>query len=206
LCYNEDGSNCTSSRKIAEWQAFFTPSVGVCAHSRTFRVAAKCELALPGAGCRWRLKPSRKTIKQGGSLMVTPYITFNGKCNEAMSFYKSVFNAEIKSAIPYGDYIPNGIKSPPEHLSDFIMHGEMKICETDFWFADEVQPVSCGDMLKLTASVPSANVGQEYFDKLKADGKITLPPTETYYSNFHAAVVDKYGVNWNIVSTEPPNQ
>jgi PhnB protein len=138
--------------------------------------------------------------------MVTPYITFNGKCKEAMSFYQYVFKTEIKSSIPYGEYIPEDIESPPDNLCDWIMHAEMEICGTNFWFADETQTVSCGDMVKLTATVLTARIGQEYFDILKRDGKVKLPPTETYYSNFHTAVVDKYGVCWNIVSKEAPAQ
>jgi len=136
--------------------------------------------------------------------MITPYITFNGNCNEAMCFYKSVFKSEVKSAIPYGDYVPEGLESPPKDLSEWVMHAEMEICDTNFWFADETQSASRGDMIKLTATVPTADVGQEYFDLLKVGGEVKLPPTETYYCNFHAAVVDKYGVCWNIISKEPP--
>jgi PhnB protein len=60
-------------------------------------------------------------------------------------------------------------------------------------------------MLKLNATVPNAKIGQEYFISLQTGGSVTLPPTETFYSNFHAAVVDQYGVCWNIISEEPPN-
>jgi PhnB protein len=138
--------------------------------------------------------------------MVTPYLNFNGNCKEAIAFYQSVFNADVKSTIPYGDYVPDGVVNPPENLSDWIMHAEMEINGTNFWFADETQPVSHGDMVKLTATVPTAKTGQAYFDKLKVDGIVTLSPTETYYSNFHASVVDKYGVCWSIVSEEPAKQ
>lgn len=33
-----------------------------------------------------------------------------------------------------------------------------------------------------------------------------IPPTETFYSNFHASLIDKFGVHWNIVAEEKPNQ
>lgn len=145
-------------------------------------------------------------MERNGHTMVTPYITFNGKCREALSFYETVFNSEIKSIIPYGEYIPEDIDTPPENLSHWVLHAEMMICGTNFWFADETQSVSCGNMIKLTASVPNAKTGQGYFNLLKADGNITLPPTETFYSTFHAAVTDKYGVCWNIVSEEAPKQ
>ena len=138
--------------------------------------------------------------------MVTPYIVFNGKCKEAMLYYQGVFNSKINSEFPYGDYVPEGVENPPKNLSEWVMHAEMEICSTNFWFADETRSVACGDMIKLTAKVPNLKIGQEYFDKLKKDGNISLPPTETYYSNFHAALTDKYGVCWNIVSEEPPTQ
>jgi PhnB protein len=138
--------------------------------------------------------------------MITPYITFNGKCKEALSYYQSVFKSEVKSMLPYGEYVPADIESPPENLCDWILHAEVEICGTDFWFADETTAVSCGNMIKLAAKVPTAKDGQEYFDMLKIDGTITLPPTETFYSTFHAAVTDKYGVCWNIVAEEAPKQ
>lgn len=41
--------------------------------------------------------------------MVTPYITFNGNCREALMFYQNVFKSEIKMMQLYGEYIPEGI-------------------------------------------------------------------------------------------------
>jgi PhnB protein len=123
-----------------------------------------------------------------------------------MSYYQKVFKTEIKSSIPYGEYVPEGIEVSQNNLSEWIMHAEMEICGTNFSFADETQLVSCGNMVKLTVGVLTAKQGQEYFDMLKLDGNVTLPPTETYYSNFHSAVIDKYGLCWNIVSKEAPTK
>lgn len=136
--------------------------------------------------------------------MVHPFITFNGKCREALAFYAMVFNSEIQSIMPYGDYIPDNIEKLPENLHDWVLHAEMQICGTNFWFADETQFVSCGNMIQLTATVPNAGEGQKYFSKLKTGGTVTLPPTETFYSTLHAAVIDQYGVYWNIVADEAP--
>jgi len=136
--------------------------------------------------------------------MVTPYIAFNGICKEALEFYQAVFTCEAPSIMPYGEYVPDGVVISHENLSEWVLHAEMQICGTKFWFADETQPVTSGNAVKLTATVPNAKTGQEYFDRLKENGAVTLPPTETFYSTFHAAVTDKYGVCWNIVSEESP--
>lgn len=139
--------------------------------------------------------------------MVTPYITFAGNCSQALEFYQTVFNSKVQMSQLYGDYVPEGVKTPPANLKDWILHAEMQICDTVFWFADEVaEPVSKGNMIKLTSKVPSAKEAQKIFDVLSIGAHITLPPTDTFYSSFHAGLTDKYGVSWNIVAEESPSQ
>lgn len=138
--------------------------------------------------------------------MVTPFITFGGNCKEALAFYCDVFKSEVKMSRPYGEYIPEGIDTPPEGLSQWILHAEMEICGTNFWFADEVQPGARGSMIKLSAIVPTAKEANEIFDRLSDGGNITLPPVVTFYSAFHAALTDHFGVGWNIVAEEPPGR
>ncbi len=144
--------------------------------------------------------------------MVTPYITFAGNCQEAIEFYKEVFNSTIKMVQSYGDYVPEGIVEPPDDLDTWILHAEMEICGTNFWFADEVaEPVNAGNtespwlqsgktMVKLTVQVPGAEEAQRIFDALNREAYITLPPVETFYSAFHAALMDRFGVGWNITA------
>ncbi|WP_313345672.1 VOC family protein [Sedimentibacter sp.] len=137
--------------------------------------------------------------------MVTPYITFAGNCSEALEFYKTAFNSNILMSQLYGDYVPEGVTAPPANLKNWILHAKMNICDTVFWFADEIaEPVTKGNMIKLTAKVPSAKEAQKIFDLLSIDAHITLPPTETFYSSFHAGLTDKYGISWNIVAEEAP--
>jgi PhnB protein len=136
--------------------------------------------------------------------MITPYLTFNGNCKDAMEFYQSVFECEEPKVMPYGDYMPEGSKTPPELLRTWVMHGEMVVCGTNIWFADEAKPVINGDTIKLTATVKTGNEATTIFELLCKGGNVTLPPTQTFYSVFHAAVVDKFGVIWNIVAEESP--
>lgn len=139
--------------------------------------------------------------------MVTPYITFSGCCRAALRLYQAAFEAPLRMCQPYGDYVPEGIAAPPDGLSEWILHAEMDICGTTFWFADEVaEPVIQGSMVRLTAQVTTVAKAQQIFHALSQDARITLPPTETFYSAFHAGLVDTFGVGWNIVALEPFKQ
>jgi PhnB protein len=84
------------------------------------------------------------------------------------------------------------------------MHAEMVICGTNVWFADESMPQQKGDGIKLAVSLPTGKEAAAVFKALCANGEVTLPPTATFYSVFHAAVKDKFGVNWNVVAEEAP--
>ena len=136
--------------------------------------------------------------------MITPYITFNGQCKEAIDFYRGIFNCDEPKIMPYGDYIPEGSKTPPELLREWVMHGEMVICGTNVWFADEALPLTIGDNIKLSANVKTGKDAHEIFTALSVGGNVTLPPTETFYSVFHSAVTDKFGICWNVVAEEAP--
>jgi PhnB protein len=143
---------------------------------------------------------------KGEKRMVAPYIIFEGNCKEALECYQRVFKSKVKMSLPYGDYIPDGIGTPPENLNEWILHAEMEICGTNFWFADDVQSVNKGNMIRLTTIVATAKEAKEIFELLSDGGHITLKPVETFYSTFHAAVTDQLGVNWNIVAEELPKQ
>jgi PhnB protein len=80
----------------------------------------------------------------------------------------------------------------------------MVICGTNVWFADEAAPPVAGDNIKLSVTVPAGKEAAAIYESLCEGGNATLPPTETFYSVFHAAVTDKFGVNWNVVADEAP--
>lgn len=139
--------------------------------------------------------------------MVTPYIVFAGECAAALDFYSRAFDSTVRMSQPYGDYIPEGITTPPAQLSQWVLHAEMENCGTTFWFADEIaEPVTKGNNVKLTAQVSDAETARRIYDVLSQEGYITLPPTETFYSTFHAGLVDRFGVSWNITALEQPKQ
>ncbi|MDR0513994.1 MAG: VOC family protein [Coriobacteriaceae bacterium] len=137
--------------------------------------------------------------------MISPYLVFNGECAEALAFYRSVFRCDEPKVMPYGDYMPEGSETPPELLRTWVMHAEMTICGTDVWFADEATPVAKGEGIRLSAIVSTGKLAAEVFEALCDGGKTTLPPTETFYSVFHAAVTDRFGVGWNVVAEEQPH-
>ena len=136
--------------------------------------------------------------------MITPYLVFGGSCAQAMDFYRRVFQCPAPQVLPYGDYVPGGLETVPGNLGEWVMHGEMTVCGTKFWFADEPEAAPPGSNVRLTVTLPTAAKARNCFAQLTEGGKVTLPPTETFYSSFHAAGSDRFGICWNVVAEETP--
>lgn len=135
--------------------------------------------------------------------MIAPYLTFYGNCKEALEFYQGVFKCTPRMSQPYGDYIPEGLTEVPPHLKEWVLHAELEIGETVVWFADEaVEPAVTGNNVKLVMTTETKKEAERIFNSLNDDARVILPPTQTFYSSFHAEIIDKYGIIWNIVAKE----
>lgn len=132
--------------------------------------------------------------------MVIPYLTFHGRCREALAYYGDIFATEPTMVQPYGDYVPADAAAKHPGLRSWVLHAEMQIAGAPFWFADDIGKPLPGSNIKLAVSFKDAALATEIFNKLAADGIITLPPTETFYSAFHAAATDQFGINWQIIA------
>ncbi|MGI6424022.1 MAG: hypothetical protein ACOX2A_01990 [Tepidanaerobacteraceae bacterium] len=52
--------------------------------------------------------------------IVTPYLVFHGNCKDVLGFYQKMFESDIKEPILYGEYVSEGIKTPPSDLNNWI--------------------------------------------------------------------------------------
>lgn len=136
--------------------------------------------------------------------MIIPYFCFYGSCSDALEFYAEAFSAAPEMVQYYGEYVPKHTGRLPDNISQWVLHAEMTLADSRVWFADEVSPREKNGLLSLTATVKTTAEAAWIFDHLSNGGSVTLPPTETFYSTFHAGITDRFGVNWSIVSDEPP--
>jgi PhnB protein len=166
----------------------------------TFRYGAKTP---PGSA---RIDPSREEIP----MYVQAYLAFDGRCEEAIEFYRDKLGAEVVTLMrfkdapsePAGEGCPGGF-TPPD--PEKIMHSAFKIGETTIMATDGMrngQPNFQGISLALTAR-DEAHV-ENVFEALATGGQVQVPLTKTFFASKFGIVVDKFGVNWMIVSPERP--
>lgn len=132
---------------------------------------------------------------------VNPYLTFNGNCEEAFNFYKSVFGGEF----PYiGRFKDMPSETPiPDEVKEQIMHISLPIskettimgCDTNEAFG---QTATTGDNISLLINTDSEEEARRLFAALSDGGRITMPLDKTFWGALFGMFADKFGINWMV--------
>ena len=131
--------------------------------------------------------------------MVEPYINFQGRANEAMDFYESVFNGTNKKVMAFSD-MPADLNSPvPDHMKNWVGHGEMTIRGTVFNFSDTQPDTVIGGMVSLMIRFDTFEEVADTYNKLTDGGEALMELMPQFYAKAFAWVRDKFGVDWQLI-------
>lgn len=129
-----------------------------------------------------------------------PYISFNGKCEEAVTFYQSIIGGTI-SIMKYND-LPASEEMPVSNTwQDKIMHSTLTFEDGNvIYFSDtwEQSPVKFGNYSTIHLVVTSAKDVYDFVEKLAEGGEITMPADRTFWNSVYGSLVDKFGISWGI--------
>ncbi len=139
---------------------------------------------------------------------VNPYITFNGNCEEAFDFYKSVFGGEIQQISRYKDMPPMKGHPKSESANEKIMHISLPLSkETSLMGCDsnpEYGNVNVGENISLSISTDNKSDADKIFNRLSQGGRVTMPMADTFWNSYFGMLTDKYNINWMVSSFDKP--
>jgi len=131
-------------------------------------------------------------------MQIQPYLFFDGRCEEALEFYKKALGAEVQMLMRFRESPePMGAIAPP---GDKVMHACLRIGDTSVMASDGHclgKPSFQGFSLSITAA--SDIEAERLFETLADGGKVQQPLTKTFFSSRFGMVADRFGVSWMIV-------
>lgn len=132
---------------------------------------------------------------------VNVYLGFDGNCEEAFNFYKSVFGGEFTYMGRYSD-IPTTPGQPPinEAYKNKIMHVGLYISkETCIMGYDEsMRELIKGNNFSLCVTPANEEEARKLFDALAVGGKVTMPLEKQFWNALNGMLIDKFGITWMI--------
>ncbi|WP_269234718.1 VOC family protein [Flavobacterium flavigenum] len=133
---------------------------------------------------------------------VNPYLMFNGKCEEAFLFYKSVFGGEFPYIGKYKDApAEDGGEALSEEQSNHIMHVSLPIGNTILMGSDshpKYGDVGFGDNFSISINTESTEEADRIFNGLSAGGHVGMPMNKTFWGAYFGMFKDKFGINWMV--------
>ena len=132
-------------------------------------------------------------------MVVQSYLFFDGKCEEAVSFYKQALGARVDFLMRYKEApeSPPPGKVPPNY-GEKIMHTSFSVGDTTIMASDGPGTHGfAGFALSITAKDQAE--AKKVYDALAAGGKVTMPLDKTFWSPCFGMLADKFGVNWMVM-------
>lgn len=137
------------------------------------------------------------------STSIQPYLFFNGRCEEAIEFYRTALGAEVGMLMRFRenpDTPPPG--TVPEGWDDKVMHAELKVGGGMIMMSDGCETTAGFEGFCLALNVATADEATRFYHALCEGGKITMPLGETFWSACFGMVTDRFGIGW-MVGAEP---
>ncbi|HKD56624.1 MAG TPA: VOC family protein, partial [Hyphomicrobiaceae bacterium] len=139
------------------------------------------------------------------SAKVQPYLFFDGRCEEALEFYKTAVGAEVEMMMRFSDSpepAKAGMCTPGSENK--IMHACFRIGNTQVMASDGRalgKPLFQGFALSLSAT--DAADADRLFNALANGGQVQMPLGKTFFSPRFGMVADRFGVGWMVVALPP---
>jgi len=134
---------------------------------------------------------------------VNPYLLFNGNCEEAFNFYKSIFKKEFVMLSRYEDIPPDVANPPiPEDKKSWVMHVSLPLDNGNILMGSDKHPafqdVPFGNNIQLSLSVNTKDEADRLFQSLSGGGKVEMPMADTFWGDYFGMLSDKFGIQWMI--------
>lgn len=138
-------------------------------------------------------------------MQVQPYLFFDGKCDEALEFYKRVLGAKVQMLMRFSE-APDQSMVTPESKNK-VMHSTVQIGDTTIMASDghcHGKPAFEGFSLSIDAA--SDAEAKRIFTALAEGGQIRMPMDKTFFASSFGMCADKFGVGWMVIKPLPMPQ
>lgn len=136
-------------------------------------------------------------------MQVQAYLFFDGRCEEAIDFYRSALGAQVDMLMRFKDNpeaSQSGGCSPAPGSEDKIMHASFRIGDTELMASDgECSGKPNFQGISLSISAANEAEADRLFAALSDGGQVQMPLTKTFFSPRFGMVADRFGVSWMIV-------
>lgn len=134
---------------------------------------------------------------------LVPYLSFDGKCEEAFQFYAKALRGKILMMMRYGDAPPE-MQCAPESANR-IMHVRLQVGERSLMGSDAPpQYATKPQGFSVSLSIDDPAEAERVFAELSDGATINMPLGPTFWAQRFGMLIDKFGIPWMVNCERPP--
>jgi PhnB protein len=134
-------------------------------------------------------------------MQIQPYLFFDGRCEEALEFYRRALGAKVETVMRYKEAPeapPPGMLPPGS--GNKVMHSSLRIGDAVVLASDG----HCGGRpsfqgFSLTLNARDEAEAKRFFAALSEGGQVTMPLGKTFFSPAFGMATDRFGVGWMVI-------
>lgn len=128
-------------------------------------------------------------------IQISPYLTFNGNCREAMTFYQTCLGGELSlqtvAETPMADQCLAGMQQQIMH--SILEKNGAVLMATDMTRPEGVKP---GNDMAISINFDSEEEIRTCYSELTSGGEVIDPLKEAFGNSLFGVVQDRYGKVW----------
>ncbi len=130
---------------------------------------------------------------------VRPYLSFEGRCEEALEFYRRAVGAEVTALVRFRES-PDPASVPPG-TADKVMHSSLRIGDSEL-MATDGECTGRGGFTGISLALSGRDDAEtaRLFEALAEGGKVEMPLTPTFFSSSFGMLSDRFGVRWMLIT------
>ena len=142
-------------------------------------------------------------------MQVQTYVFFDGRCEEALDFYRGALGAEVTSFMRFKEMPASeepqdsaeGCGAIDAANADKVLHSSFRIGDLEVLASDGMCSGQTGFQgISLALTVPGVAEAERLFNALGDGGQVQMPLTKAFFSPSFGIVADRFGVSWMLVA------
>lgn len=131
--------------------------------------------------------------------VIHPYLTFGGRCDEALAFYQKALGATVEMLMRFSDSpdpMPPGMLAPGFETK--VMHCSFRIGGVLLMASDGCNSDGGFQGFSLALGLPTVAEVDHAFKALAEGGTVGMPLAKTFWNERFGMVTDRFGVAWMV--------
>jgi PhnB protein len=134
-------------------------------------------------------------------MKIDAYLSFEGRCEEAIHFYRKALGAEVEMLMRFREAPPEAQANMTPGTGDKVMHASLRIGDSTVMLSDGYCTGSSSFKgISLSLTVRDEAEAEQRYAALAEGGQAQLPLHKSFFARSFGMVADRFGVQWMVIA------